>query len=153
VLVFALGLAATVAPLTAAVLGSVDPSHAGLASGTNNAFARIAGLVAIAAVGAVVSASFATRLDRDVAHRELSPQANRALATARTRPLVTSTSDVPAAERPGIHAALVGASVHAYRIGIAIAGLLAILGGVVALVGIENPRRRVAVAVDTGPPG
>ncbi|MFZ0971024.1 MAG: MFS transporter, partial [Solirubrobacteraceae bacterium] len=43
VLVFALGLAATVAPLTAAVLGSVDPGHSGLASGANNAVARIAG--------------------------------------------------------------------------------------------------------------
>jgi EmrB/QacA subfamily drug resistance transporter len=37
VLVFALGLAATVAPLTAAVLGSVEPGHSGLASGANNA--------------------------------------------------------------------------------------------------------------------
>ncbi|MGA8722387.1 MAG: MFS transporter, partial [Solirubrobacteraceae bacterium] len=53
VLVFALGLAATVAPLTAAVLGSVDPGHSGLASGANNAVARIAGLLAIAGVGAV----------------------------------------------------------------------------------------------------
>jgi EmrB/QacA subfamily drug resistance transporter len=152
VLVFALGLAATVAPLTAAVLGSVAPGHAGLASGANNAVARIAGLLAIAAVGAVVSASFATRLDDDVAHRALSPQASRALDTARTRPLVVSTSDVPAPERPRLHAALVDASVHAYRIGIGIAGLLAILGGVVALVGIENPRR-AAVAIQNGPPG
>ncbi len=64
VLVFALGLAATVAPLTATVLGSVDPSHAGLASGANNAVARVAGLLAIAGVGAVVSTSFAARLEQ-----------------------------------------------------------------------------------------
>ena len=48
VLVFALGLAATVAPLTATVLGSVEPGRSGLASGANNAVARIAGLLAIA---------------------------------------------------------------------------------------------------------
>jgi len=153
VLVFALGLAATVAPLTAAVLGSVEPGHSGLASGANNAVARVAGLLAIAAVGAVVSTSFAAKLDHDVAHEPLSRRARTALSAARTRPLVTSASGVPAADRPDAHAALVDASVHAFRIGIGIAGLLAILGGAVALVGIENPRRRAPAEVRTGSPG
>jgi MFS family permease len=153
VLVFALGLAATVAPLTAAVLGSVEPGHSGLASGANNAVSRVAGLLAIAAVGAVVSTSFAARLDHHIAQDPLSRQARSALDSARTRPLVTTDPGVPPGERPRVHAALVDASVHAFRIGIGIAGLLAILGGVVALVGIENPRRRAPVALDAGPPG
>lgn len=51
-LVFGAGLAVTVAPLTAAVLGAVDARHAGVASAVNNAVARVAGLLAIAAVGA-----------------------------------------------------------------------------------------------------
>jgi EmrB/QacA subfamily drug resistance transporter len=55
VLAFGLGLAATVAPLTNTVLGAVPREHAGVASGTNNAIARVAALVAIAAVGAVVA--------------------------------------------------------------------------------------------------
>ena len=50
VLVFALGLATTVAPLTGAVLGAVDASHAGIASGVNTAVARLAGLLGVAAV-------------------------------------------------------------------------------------------------------
>lgn len=53
VLMFGLGLAATVAPLTSAVLGSIDGRHAGVASAVNNAIARIAGLIAIAAVGLI----------------------------------------------------------------------------------------------------
>jgi EmrB/QacA subfamily drug resistance transporter len=47
-LVFGLGLACTVAPLTATVLGAVQDSRSGLASGVNNAVARTASLLAIA---------------------------------------------------------------------------------------------------------
>lgn len=54
VLLFGVGLAATVSPLTAAVLGAVDPARSGIASAVNNAVARVAGLVVVAAVGAVV---------------------------------------------------------------------------------------------------
>jgi EmrB/QacA subfamily drug resistance transporter len=48
VTVFAIGITLTVAPLTATVLASVDPDHVGVASGTNNAVARLAGLLAVA---------------------------------------------------------------------------------------------------------
>jgi EmrB/QacA subfamily drug resistance transporter len=48
VVLFGLGLAATVAPLTATVLASADVRHAGVASGVNNAVARAAGLLAVA---------------------------------------------------------------------------------------------------------
>ncbi|MGW0900839.1 MFS transporter, partial [Streptomyces goshikiensis] len=49
-LVMGMGMVALVAPLTAAVLASVDPGRAGLASGVNNAAARAAGLLAVAAL-------------------------------------------------------------------------------------------------------
>ncbi|MEU2925711.1 MFS transporter [Streptomyces sp. NPDC007251] len=50
VLVMGAGMVTLVAPLTATVLASVDASRAGLASGVNNAAARAAGLVAVAAL-------------------------------------------------------------------------------------------------------
>ncbi len=52
-LVFGLGIAVTVAPLTAAILGSVDPKEAGIGSAINNAVARIAGLVGVAFAGLI----------------------------------------------------------------------------------------------------
>jgi EmrB/QacA subfamily drug resistance transporter len=152
VLVFGLGLSATVAPLTATVLSSVEPGHSGLASGVNNAVARIAGLLAIAALGAIVSSAFAARLTSDVNRTTLPANASRAIATAKTRPLVTSTTatGVSAEQQRELHAALVDSSVHAFRIGMGVGAGLAVLGGLVALVGIENPRRRV-LCVDCPP--
>ena len=58
-LIFSLGLVATVTPLTATVLADADEHNAGIASGVNNAIARVAGLLCIAAIGAVVSAVYA----------------------------------------------------------------------------------------------
>jgi EmrB/QacA subfamily drug resistance transporter len=55
ILVIALGMAGAAAPLTTAVLGSVDARHAGLASGFNSAVARTGGLVATALLGMVLS--------------------------------------------------------------------------------------------------
>ncbi len=55
ILVFALGIAVTVAPLTSAILGSIPSQQAGIGSATNNAVARVAGLVAIAMVGVIVA--------------------------------------------------------------------------------------------------
>jgi EmrB/QacA subfamily drug resistance transporter len=49
----ALGMGACVAPLTTSVMTSVDADHVGLASGFNNAIARIAGLIATALLGFV----------------------------------------------------------------------------------------------------
>jgi len=56
-IVFGLGLALTVAPLTAAVLAAAETRHAGVASGVNNAVARTAGLLAVAIAPIVMGLS------------------------------------------------------------------------------------------------
>ncbi len=60
VVVYGFGLCLTVAPLTATVLASADVRHAGVASGVNNAVARAAGLVAVAALPAAVGLTAAS---------------------------------------------------------------------------------------------
>lgn len=54
IIVFGLGLATTVAPLTSAILSSIKPTQAGIGSAINNAVSRIAGLLAIAVIGVFI---------------------------------------------------------------------------------------------------
>ena len=54
VVVFAVGLSMTTAPLTAAILADADEANAGIASGVNNAVARVASLLATAGIGTVI---------------------------------------------------------------------------------------------------
>ncbi len=143
-LVFSLGLSATVAPLTATVLADADESNAGIASGVNNAVARVASLLAVAALGAVVSASFSSSIDASLAGRPLSTAATKAVADAKRRTIATvDVSQLPAAERAPVATAVQDASVDAFRLGIGLAAALVATGGVLGLVGIVNPRRKV----------
>jgi EmrB/QacA subfamily drug resistance transporter len=113
IILFGLGLSATVAPLTNTVLGAVPQHHAGVASGVNNQVARVAGLLAIAVVGAVVAARFES---------VLGPGSD-------AQPLSGGPPEV------------VAASVSAFHAGLVVAGALVMLGGVISLIGIVNPRQ------------
>jgi MFS family permease len=146
-LVFGLGLSMTVAPLTSTVLADADESNAGIASGVNNAIARVAGLVAIAAVGAVVASSFEKRLVDEVGSQANRPEVARALEDARERPLsLIEVEGVPEDVAASLREGAEDASVGAFRVGIGISTALVALGGILGLVGIRNPRRRVAAA-------
>src|SRR5215213_4982269 len=147
-LVFGVGLSMTVAPLTSTVLADADDSNAGIASGVNNAIARVAGLVAIAAVGAVVAATFGSKLEDNVGERALArPAVARAVEKAKRQPLaVVEVQGVPEEAAASVRESAEDASVDAFHVGLGIATALVALGGVLGLVGIANPRRRVAAA-------
>jgi EmrB/QacA subfamily drug resistance transporter len=145
--VFGLGLAITVAPLTSTVLADADESNAGIASGVNNAIARVAGLIAIAAVGAVVAASFATRLEDELGSQVNRPEVARAVSEAEDQPLAAvEVQGVPEDVQASVREGAVDASVGAFRVGVGISTVLVALGGILGLVGIRNPRRKVSAA-------
>jgi EmrB/QacA subfamily drug resistance transporter len=144
-LTFSLGLAMTVAPLTAAVLAGVEDRQAGIASGVNNAVARVAGLLAIAALGAVVAVQFTATFDHALAGRRLSASGQAAVAQAKRLTLGRpSVAGVPPRQARAIIAAADEASLASFRVGVGIAGGLVLLGGLIGAAGIQNPRRAVS---------
>jgi EmrB/QacA subfamily drug resistance transporter len=137
-LVFALGLSMTVAPLTAAVLAGAE-HDAGIASGVNNAIARVAGLLGTAAVGAAISASFAGVLVRRLAGAPLGRAAQAAVSEAKRLPLGRpQLHGVPAVQAHVVSAAAEAASLHAFHLGMAIAAVLLACGGLVGAFGVRN---------------
>ena len=144
-LVFGLGLAMLVAPLTATVLGAVEEDHAGIAAAVNTTLSRVAQLFAVAVLGAVVSIIFASRVDATLRRTTLSPGGRSAISHAKRQPLGSpSLTGVPPGERVLLRATFEDSSVHAFRVADTIAAVLVAGGGLIALAGIRNPRRRVA---------
>ncbi|MGH2855388.1 MAG: MFS transporter [Solirubrobacteraceae bacterium] len=144
-LLFSLGLSLTVAPLTAAVLAGVEERQAGIASGVNNAVARVAGLLGIAALGAIVAVQFSSTLESHLQGVRLSPPAQAAVAQAKRLTLGhPSVAGLPPRQARAITRAADEASLESFRVGIGIAGCLVLLGGLIGAVGIENPRRAVS---------
>ena len=78
------GMALAITPLTTAALGSVDREHSGLASGVNNAVARVAGLMAVALLGVFVYGVFSMSLDARLHSMDLSEEVRSEMEAAKT---------------------------------------------------------------------
>jgi MFS family permease len=149
---FGLGLSMTVAPLTTTVLDSVEERHAGIASGVNNAVARVAGVLAIAALGAVISAQFIGNLDDRLAGRQLGPQARAAVADAKEQPLSGGeAANVPRAEARPLQADILDSSESAFHVGMGIAAALMAVGGLISLVSVRRIERPPVVEPHAAP--
>ncbi|MET0128485.1 MAG: MFS transporter [Solirubrobacterales bacterium] len=136
---FGLGLSMTVAPLTTTVLDSVEERHVGVASGVNNAVARVAGVLAIAALGAVISAQFSSALDQK-APPVRGPAAASAIEAAEEQPLSGGgVSGVPEPEARALDSAIEDSAESAFHLGMLLGAVLMALGGVISLLWVRNP--------------
>jgi EmrB/QacA subfamily drug resistance transporter len=142
---FAVGMALTVAPLTATVMNSVDTDLAGTASGINNAISRAAGLLAIAAFGMLMAWRFDAVLIALLQGLPLPNDVAAAIVDQRHKLAgLTLPDGLPNALADPLREAVGQAFVSGFRWVMAVCTLLALLAAVSAAVLIEDERTKPA---------
>lgn len=136
-----IGMAVAVAPLTTVVMEAVEERHAGKASGINNAAARLAGLLAVAALGSVAVALFGAGLEARLSALDLPAGTMGAMLEARGRLALMPVPDgLDAGLRDGAAAAVRGAFDAALRDAMLAAAALAAASAAVAALTIRRGR-------------
>jgi EmrB/QacA subfamily drug resistance transporter len=132
VAVLGIGMAISVAPLTTTVMNSVAQRRAGIASGINNAVSRVAGLLAIAALGIIMLQTFNRTLDKRLP--EVPPSTRQALDRQRTK---LAGADIPQALAADLRAqvrdAIDRSFVNGFRAVMSVGAVLAIGSGIAAV--------------------
>jgi len=134
VVTLGLGMAVTVAPLTTTVMNAVGPERAGVASGVNNAVARVAGLLAIAVFGIVMARVFDLQLASALRSADVPPEV--AQSVFRQRGLMAGIpipAGLPDAAAEALRGAIREAFVAGFRTVMGLCALLALLGALCAL--------------------
>jgi MFS family permease len=136
-----LGIGGTlfVAPLTTTVFDAVDTEKSGVASGVNNAVARTAGLIAIAALGIVLAAVFNAGFDRRMARHHVAPQTARIAHDDRARLYAgTVPDDVPAQDRAEVEVAVREGFLAGFRAVMIVSAAVCVIAAFIALVAIPG---------------
>jgi hypothetical protein len=124
----------TVAPLTTTAMNSAGAQAAGVASGVNNAVARVAALLAIAVLGIAMAQVFDRSLDRRLAVSRLPPAAVQAVQGQRAKlAAIAIPSDLDSRAQEALQRTVAESFVHGFRWVMVLAALLAFASAGVAL--------------------
>jgi EmrB/QacA subfamily drug resistance transporter len=139
ILVFGLGLSATVAPLTDTVMSSAPGQHSGVAAAFNNMVSRVAALLAVAVLGAILSLGFTERINQQLQDISLPEETQQELQQMTEDPAGAINEDVLTSEGVQVYES---AFTLGYQRAIRTGAILAAAGGLVAFFAIKNPDSR-----------
>jgi EmrB/QacA subfamily drug resistance transporter len=143
VIVFAVGLALTVAPLTTAVLSALGPRQAGLASGVNSAISRFGGLVAVAVLPALSLAAFSHGLEQRLDDAQLAPSVRvQVFAERADQGALTPPDGLADADRAIVRVAVRRSFAEGFRVVMAVCAALLIAGGAISFIVLSNGNAR-----------
>jgi EmrB/QacA subfamily drug resistance transporter len=133
IIVLGLGMAVSVAPLTTTVMNSVGDSHAGIASGVNNAVSRTAGLLAVAVFGLIMFQAFNHCLDDRLSTITIPTDVRQTLNAERLKlAAVEIPSNVSSEQRELVRNAINECFVFGFRRVMLVGAVLALAGSVLA---------------------
>lgn len=133
IVVLGLGMSVTVAPLTTAVMNAAGTEAAGVASGINNAVSRVAGVLAIAALGALMAWAFGAALQGQLDRRDLPAAVASLVLEQRSRlAAIELPADLDPATRAVVRSAIDEAFVSGYRWVMLASAALCALGAALA---------------------
>jgi len=131
VTILGVGMAIVVAPLTTTAMSAVETKHSGVASGVNNAVARVAGLVAIAVFGILLVRAFDARVSPALDRIALAPDARAAVERELPKLAGAETGEVvDAQQRNEVRRAIEESFVSAFRLAMLGAAALALAAAI-----------------------
>lgn len=137
--VLGFGMAISVAPLTTTVMRGAQDRYAGVASGINNTTARVAGMLAVALLGAIAVGEFGRALDARLDRLQPAPEVRSALQAEVPKLAEAAVpQNVDRAEQKILERALHESFVHSFRIVSLVAAALAALSAAVAWLTIDR---------------
>ena len=147
VVVLGIGMSIAVAPLTTTVMGAAGQDRAGVASGINNAVARVASLLSIALFGIVIAVVFNAALDSYLAAQHVAPAVQHLLDAQRTNLAGAQVpASVPEPLRSALQRAIAESFLAGFRIVMLACAVLALGSAVAAGMLVEGPGLRAELA-------
>lgn len=140
-ILFGIGMALVIAPLTKSAL-FVEPQFSGSASGVNNSVSRIAALMAVAVLGAIVISAFTIRLNDVISTPSLAPEEQRQILSQSDKLggiVIPDTFDETASMIA--RNAVKESFIYGFRWAMGISAVLALAGALVSFITIHGPPR------------